>query len=138
MQERHIQGRPSATLRGATTIARRALQINHNDRTLPIATSYRGKLIGDNCRRLITGQCTIKFTGNQCSSLFIGVDTICIVIRIWLQQCIKIHNGQMTFLRYTAYYRNNTVCNYAIVNTKIPFYGRNRQTKIYLSLEGNS
>ena len=90
------------------------------------------RLIGNNCRRLITGQCTIKFTGNQCSSLFIGVDTIRIVIRIWLQQCIKIHNGQMTFLRYTAYHRNNTVCNYAIVNTKIPFYGRNRQTKIYL------
>ena len=61
------------------------------------------RLIGNNCRRLITGQWTIK-----------------------------IHNGQMTFLRYTAYYRNNTVCNYAIVNTKIPFYGRNRQTKIYL------
>ena len=65
------------------------------------------RLIGNNCRRLITGQCTIKFTGNQCSSLFIGVDTIRIVIRIWLQQCI-------------------------IGNTKIPFYGRNRQTKIYL------
>ena len=85
------------------------------------------RLIGNNSRRLITGQCTIKLTGNQCSSLFIGVDTICIVIRIRLQQCIKIYNRQMAFLRNTAYHRNDIVCNHAIVDTKISFYGRNRQ-----------
>ena len=113
---------------GLTGIANEIIAV----KTFPLRLLAGKRLVCNDGRCFIAGQCTIKFSGYQGSTRFTGMNAIDIVIGMRFQHCIKVNYRQVALLCNAAYHGYDAICYHTIINAKIGIDCGYRQAKIYL------